>query len=648
MAHSVSNRCSFALRILGTLIASIAGASVQPAVADATGSFVDVGSYTPLQDVVPGVQWGQLVHPAQAGWTDERINEILSFAELIKTDALLVVFRGNIVIAHGHYAKPFKIHSIRKSLMSAMHGIYTDKGVLDANLTLADLGIDDLLGLTTKEKSATVANLLTSMSGVYHPAAYETASMMANRPERGSHDPGTYWYYNNWDFNALVTIFNQQTGKDFFSAFMTDIAAPLQMQHFRLEHTRYYYEPDKSIHPAYLFEMSAADLARVGLLYLRRGVWNRTQIISKDWIDLSTSAIYRWEEESPSFGFGYLWYAEDNGFYASGKGGNRLFVLPQHNLVIVHLVNTANGKSISSANVDTLRQMIVGAFDASKIVYPFSGGGSVNITFHMLSIDSDSTKDGQQISNVIPFSHLSKKTSTTYMQLVSVVGDGDQTFESDEVGYNLSDFKENGWVSTLAKQNTLADPVLIRAHGRVDDYRVGDITPQVRFDPAFGFGVKSGPNGSGAARWLDRGDAIDFRINDLNAGTPAKLNAASFVVKVRDEAAPGTSVEVVVDIDGNAIIDSNGPSSKGGFTTHGLATIKNLRDGDHVALNFAKRRMYVNGVNVSLGSSFWNAFENAGGRNITFGARAEEEVGFALHNLRLDVSDLVNIAEALR
>ena len=40
------------------------------------------------------------------------------------------------------------------------------------------------------------------------PAA-ETPAMKAARPERGSHAPGTFWYYNNWDFNVLGTVFEK-------------------------------------------------------------------------------------------------------------------------------------------------------------------------------------------------------------------------------------------------------------------------------------------------------------------------------------------------------------------------------------------------------------------------------------------------------
>ena len=64
-----------------------------------------------------------------------------------------------------------------------------------------------------------VVDLLRARSGVYHPVDFETALMKKNRPERGSHARGTFWYYNNWDFNALGTIFEKEAGLKIGEAF---------------------------------------------------------------------------------------------------------------------------------------------------------------------------------------------------------------------------------------------------------------------------------------------------------------------------------------------------------------------------------------------------------------------------------------------
>jgi len=71
--------------------------------------------------------------------------------------------------------------------------------------------------------------------------------------------------------NALGTIFEQETGAKIFDAFKKEIADPIGMEDFSVENCEYFYQKDKSQHPSYSFRMSARDMARFGLLYLRKG-----------------------------------------------------------------------------------------------------------------------------------------------------------------------------------------------------------------------------------------------------------------------------------------------------------------------------------------------------------------------------------------
>jgi CubicO group peptidase (beta-lactamase class C family) len=84
--------------------------------------------------------------------------------------------------------------------------------------------------------------------------------MKRRRPARGSHAPGTFWYYNNWDFNVLGTILRKATGEDTFEAVERHIAQPIGMEHFTARDGKYAYER-ASEHPAYRMFMSARDLA---------------------------------------------------------------------------------------------------------------------------------------------------------------------------------------------------------------------------------------------------------------------------------------------------------------------------------------------------------------------------------------------------
>ena len=112
----------------------------------------------------------------------------------------------------GDPAQRVKLNSVRKSFLSALYGIHVRLGTLDLSKTLAELGIDDQPPLTPGERSATVRMVLQARSGVYHAYVGGLAEDRDAMPARGSHPSGTFWYYNNWDFNVLGTIFEQQAG----------------------------------------------------------------------------------------------------------------------------------------------------------------------------------------------------------------------------------------------------------------------------------------------------------------------------------------------------------------------------------------------------------------------------------------------------
>ncbi len=196
------------------------------------------------------------------------------------------------------------LHSCRKSLLSALIGI----AVADDKIRLRDspqsLGIDDNPpSLSAEEKQATVLDLLEARSGVYHPTVYETKGMLESKPPRGSHAPGTFWYYDNWDFNTLGYIYEQATGTGIFDAFHRKIAQPIGMQDFRPSDGHYVTSVDTRF-PAYRFDMSARDLARFALLYLRGGRWNNVQVVPEDWVKASTQPY----SDANSGGYGYLWW----------------------------------------------------------------------------------------------------------------------------------------------------------------------------------------------------------------------------------------------------------------------------------------------------------------------------------------------------
>ncbi|MGB7062177.1 MAG: serine hydrolase [Candidatus Zixiibacteriota bacterium] len=295
----------------------------------------------------PQETWEQYKSPEEAGWSSEKLEQAKELYDSLDAAAFMVVYDGKVLVSWGDVKRRFMCHSVRKSLLSALYGTHVDDGSIDLNKTLAELNIDDKSPLTETEKQATIRDLLKARSGVYHPAAYETQSMKARRPKRGSHPRDTFWYYNNWDFNTLGTIFEQETGADIFEDFENRIADPLQMEDFRLMDGYHHLEAEHSIHPAYPFRMSARDMARFGLLYLQEGKWNDKQVISKEWTDESTRSYS--ETDDRGGGYGYLWWMsgefKELGMYSAyGVGTQVISVLPGADLVIVQRVDTYQGR----------------------------------------------------------------------------------------------------------------------------------------------------------------------------------------------------------------------------------------------------------------------------------------------------------------
>ncbi|WHO24123.1 serine hydrolase [Agrobacterium tumefaciens] len=303
------------------------------------------------------------IDPRTAGWSTERLEAARLQSKSLKSTAVMIIQDGRVIARWGDTSRKVNMASVRKSLLSALYGIAVAEGRIKLSARLSGLGIDDNTpSLSAEEKTATVRDLLMSRSGIYHPAAHETADIKRKRPARGSHPPGSFWFYNNWDFNVLGTIYRQQTGEDIFAGFEKRIARPIGMEDFSIKDGRYDLEK-LSEHPAYPIQLSARDAARFGQLFLNDGKWGIKQIIPAVWVRESTTA-YSWAKRIRQ-GYGYMWWTlpEDtwgqNAFYASGYGGQIIAVMPSKRLVVVQTVDLQqNPKGVrTSAFIELLKEI---------------------------------------------------------------------------------------------------------------------------------------------------------------------------------------------------------------------------------------------------------------------------------------------------
>ena len=88
--------------------------------------------------------------------------------------------------------------------------------------------------------------------------------------------------------------------------------------------------------------LTAPDLAKIGYLYLHDGAWNGRRLLPEGWVKASTTPLVDTRPGQPrSRKYGYQWWVLPYGdgsrqaYAALGYGGQRLIVVPEHQLIAV-------------------------------------------------------------------------------------------------------------------------------------------------------------------------------------------------------------------------------------------------------------------------------------------------------------------------
>ena len=330
----------------------------------------------------PQESWG-LVKPETVGYSSAKLAALRVWLATQQTTALHVSVGGRVVLEYGDVKQVSKVASVRKSILAMLYGNYVEKGTINPRKTVEELGLEDVQPFLPIEKSATLQFLLTARSGIYLPTANKELTDLS--PRRGSQAPGTYFQYQNWDFNAAGTAFEKLTGKDIFLALEQDLAKPIGMQDFDRKLQRKNDEMPITRHPEYAMYFSTRDMARVGLLMLADGRWGETQVMPKGWASQITTLVTPSSEIHPlsigahraqigRWGYGTLWWAWEapllpdavtgpyqGAFSAMGANGQYITVLPVLGLVFAHKVDfdQDGGRHITPSEFHTLLQMVI-------------------------------------------------------------------------------------------------------------------------------------------------------------------------------------------------------------------------------------------------------------------------------------------------
>ena len=157
---------------------------------------------------------------------------------------------------------------------------------------------------------------------------------------RMQNQPGLYCRYNSGHRVLLDGIIQKSTGLCARDYAAQTLLNPLEITNFDWTISK----PNSMAKSYSDFRFRPIDLVKFGQLYLNEGRWNGRQIISKEWIHLSTACHIEINERD---GYGFQWWKynddhpagkllKDNDiFVAKGSEGQFIWIVPNLELVAV-------------------------------------------------------------------------------------------------------------------------------------------------------------------------------------------------------------------------------------------------------------------------------------------------------------------------
>ena len=212
--------------------------------------------------------------------------------------SLLVVKNGYLVFekyySWGSPEKYAVVHSVTKSVTSALIGIALDKGYLkslDQKLTefFPEYITDDL---DPRKKEISLKQLLTMSAGFKWNdrgpvmrdwyTSSNWAKFTIQLPQENN--PGDVFNYNSSTSHLLSIILSKSTKTSTLDFAKRNFFEPLGIQ------SAYWHQDPQGYYiGGFGLGLSARDLAKIGFLYLNNGYWNGQSIVSDYWVKESTA-----------------------------------------------------------------------------------------------------------------------------------------------------------------------------------------------------------------------------------------------------------------------------------------------------------------------------------------------------------------------
>lgn len=278
---------------------------------------------------------------------------ILDFVRAIEQhDFPLDAVQGFMLLRHGNVAAegwwapyepifPHTFYSLSKSFTSTGIGLAVAEGLLTVDDPVLTFFPDEAPENPSDNLKAMRVRHLLAMNTGHH----EDTTQHVFRGEDDNwaraflslpveHEPGTWFIYNTTATYMLSAIITKLTGET-----LLDYLRPRLYEPLGIENPTWETDPRGISVGGSGMHATTEDIARLGQLYLQKGVWQGKQLVSEAWIAEATSAHSDNSntQTNPdwSVGYGYQFWRCRHGLYrGDGAFGQYCVVMPEQDAVL--------------------------------------------------------------------------------------------------------------------------------------------------------------------------------------------------------------------------------------------------------------------------------------------------------------------------
>ena len=285
--------------------------------------------------------------PEEQGVSSRGILDLVQALDSVDAMHSVMIVRHGKVVAEGWWAPydaatPHVMYSLSKSFTSTAVGLAVAEGKLSLD--------DPVLKWFPEEAPASPSNNLRAMrvrdllrmnTGQITEAPFgitddpKLAGQTWVRRFLGHpvpYKPGTHFMYNSPATYMLSAIVQKATGETTLEYLKPRLFRPLG-----IADPTWGTSPEGTTIGAYGLNVRTEDVAKLGLLYLQRGVWNGQRILPEAWVDEAT-ARQTSNGSSPNSdwdqGYGYQFWRSRHGYRGDGAFGQYMLVLPEYDAVV--------------------------------------------------------------------------------------------------------------------------------------------------------------------------------------------------------------------------------------------------------------------------------------------------------------------------